>query len=134
MAEWAGPARDGGRLVIQTDESAHHSLQALVRADYGFFLERELAIRGELSYPPFSELIKVTAGVERGRSLIDSVAEIARRHGARVLGPIEAGVAGDRRVEILLKCPSADPIAREVRGILASSTGDARLRIDVDPR
>jgi primosomal protein N' (replication factor Y) len=134
MSEWAGPARDGGRLLIQTDESAHHSLQALARADYSFFLQRELAIREELAYPPFAELIKVTAAPEKGRSAIEEIRNVARGHGARVLGPIEAGVAGDRRLEILLKCPSVEAIARDLRGILSASTGDARLRIDVDPR
>ena len=48
MSTWAGPASEGGRLVVQTAEPGHHSIQAVVRGDYSFFLEREVEHRREL--------------------------------------------------------------------------------------
>lgn len=134
MAEWAGPASDGGRLVIQTDETGHHCLQAIARADYAFFLERELRIREELSYPPFGELIKVGAyGAERDR-LAGDVAGAARGAGARVLGPIEVGFGDDKRLELLLKCTDVDAVTPALRDIVTRVPAGSRLRIDVDPR
>jgi primosomal protein N' (replication factor Y) len=42
MAEWAGPAHEGGRLLIQTDEVGHHALQAIARNDHSFFRREAL--------------------------------------------------------------------------------------------
>jgi primosomal protein N' (replication factor Y) len=134
MAEWAGTATDGGRLVIQTDEAGHHCLQAIARADYSFFLERELSIREELGYPPFAELIKIGVLGEHRTRLAEEVATAARDAGARVLGPIEVGFGDDKRLELLLKCADAEAITPGLRDIVTRVPAGSRLRIDVDPR
>ncbi|CAN5697775.1 hypothetical protein BH20ACT23_BH20ACT23_06330 [soil metagenome] len=139
MAAWAGPASEGGRLVVQTAEPEHYSIQAVVRADYGFWLDRELEERRELTYPPFTELIKATGYGPRRQGLIERAAGVARATGARVLGPVEVrSVVGagelEEGVEILIKADEAEPVARELRGILASAPAGSRLRVDVDPR
>jgi len=133
MAEWAGPAADGGRLVVQTDEAGHHAIQAIARNDYWFFLDREVVLRQELGYPPFNELIKVqVSGVERG-SVAEAVAATARAAGARVLGPIDAGF-DEPRSELLLKCASAESVTPALRDLMFDVPAATRLRIDVDPR
>ncbi len=138
MAEWAGPAAGGGRLVIQTAEPSHYVVQAVARASYDFFLERELAQREELGYPPFSELIRVIANGPRRAGLIERAAGIARA-GGRVLGPIPVvsktgSGAEEEGLEILVKCPDAEPVSVALRDILASVPAGNRLRVDVDPR
>jgi primosomal protein N' (replication factor Y) len=136
MAEWAGPAAAGGRLVLQTDEPAHHAVQAVVRGDYDFFLERELEARRELGYPPFNELVKLSArGPEAGR-LMDEANALCRKAGARVLGPITARVQGsdEQELQTLVKCRDALAITPGLRVILASAPAGSRLRVDVDPR
>ena len=133
MAEWAGPASDGGRLLVHTDEVSHHVLQAIARNDYSFFLERELRLREELGYPPVTELIKIqVTGVARDE-LAKTVARAARDAGARVLGPIAAGI-DEPRLELLLKCPSADEVAAALHDLARSVPAGNRVRIDVDPR
>lgn len=143
MAEWVGPASTGGRLVVQTNEPGHHSIQAVARADYDFFLERELVLRRELAYPPFSELIKVASTGDHRREAIEEAADVARFHGARVLGPISAPFptggrdgSGDRieGLQLLLKCAVAQPVAAGLRDILPRVPRGTRLRVDVDPR
>jgi len=135
MAEWAGPSRDGGRLVIQTAEPTHHAVQSVVRADHGFFLSRELPHREELGYPPFRELIKVSATGATAPDLIERAAAVGRSHGARVLGPIEVGThRDDSRLEVLMKCIDATPVGADLRGILATVPAGGRLHVDVDPR
>lgn len=136
MAEWAGPAAAGGRLVIQTSEPGHHAVQAVVRADYRFFLDRELPLRQELGYPPFSELIKAVAVGPKADELIRAVAD-ACRDDARVLGPMAARIEGRRDPnarELLAKCRDALVVAERLRDILAAVPGGNRLTIDVDPR
>lgn len=138
MAEWAGPRSTGGRLVIQTAEPVHYAVQSVVRGDYAHFFENELEVRRELGYPPFQQLIRATAFGPRRAGLIERCAGAARSAGARVLGPVEVvpdvHEGADSAVEVLIKCDAAEPIADELRVILASVPAGNRLRVDVDPR
>lgn len=138
MAEWAGPRARGGRLVVQTEDPAHYVVQAIVRGDYRFFYDRELAHRQELGYPPFVELIRVTAFGPRRAGLVERCAGVARHAGARVLGPVDVvpGVheGEDDAAELLIKCAQAEPVCDALRVILADVPAGSRLRVDVDPR
>lgn len=134
MSEWAGPASAGGKLIIQTAEPGHHAVQAVVRGDYGYFLERELAARRELGYPPFSELIKVWASGPSGAALMERAIAAVISCGAVVLGPIPARRGGVDGTEILIKAADAGVVAAELRVILPDVPSGSRLRVDVDPR
>jgi primosomal protein N' (replication factor Y) len=136
MAEWAGPASAGGRLVLQTKEPAHHAIQAVARGDYYFFLRRELEARRELGYPPFNELVKLTARGPQAKELIDEANAVCRAAGARVLGPIpvRSPGGGDEELQTLVKCRDALAVTPGLRGILARAAAGSRLRVDVDPR
>lgn len=138
MAEWAGSASTGGRLLLQTAEPSHHAIQAVVRADYRFFLKRELEQRRELGYPPFAELVKVRASGTGRHELLHEVAERCRSVGGHVLGPIEVSFVSDAgrapAVEVLVKHGNAERIAACLRGILPKVPAGTRLRVDVDPR
>lgn len=133
MAEWAGPASTGGRLLVQTDEVGHHALQAIARNDYGFFLERELGSRRELGYPPFNELMKIQVSGATRQEVVERVSTAARAAGATVLGPIEAGLE-EKRSELLLKCSSTASITTALREVATDLPHGTRLRVDVDPR
>jgi primosomal protein N' (replication factor Y) len=135
MAEWAGPASSGGRLLIQTSEPAHHSIQAIARGDYRFFLERELPLREELGYPPFAELIRATTVGPAADDIMRRVEEVCRGE-AKLLGPMAGRVDGRRDPnarELLAKCRDAMVVAERLRDILASVPPGNRLTIDVDP-
>jgi primosomal protein N' len=96
MAAWAGPAARGGRLVVHCSDPAHHAVQAVVRADHRFFVERELSQRAELAYPPFSELVRATAAGPGAAELLARVASECRGAGATVLGPVPSPPGGRR--------------------------------------
>lgn len=131
MAAWAGP---GGTLVIQTREPNHHCVQSVVRADHGFFVEREAAVRQDLGYPPFVELMKLRAG---GPSAHEVLAEARSILGPadRVLGPIEVRLPDEPpSLEILIKTADAQGVASKLRGILPRVPKGTHLRVDVDPR
>jgi primosomal protein N' (replication factor Y) (superfamily II helicase) len=138
MAAWAGPASAGGRVVIQTSEPSHHSVQAVVRADYGYFLDRELAGRAELAYPPFGELVKLSASGPGARDLVEEAGRAIRPEGGRMLGPVVAHRSRAGRsegaLEALVKCPDAEAVAEALRSILGRVPAGSRLVVDVDPR
>jgi primosomal protein N' (replication factor Y) len=128
MAEWAGPARSGGRLVVQSAEPSHPVIQAVARADYRFWLDRELEERRELGYPPYSELVKVTSTSDGAIAIAESACSDI---GARVLGPIAVRMGRRQVRQILVKHSSALEVADALRDIAG---GRQRLQIDVDPR
>jgi len=138
MSEWAGPRSSGGRLVIQTAEASHHAVQAVVRGDYTFFLERELEQRRELAYPPFSELVKLRASGPDPDAMLRGIRDRLRARGVRALGPISvrstAGDAPGRAAEMLLKARDAATVSKELRVILPDVPAGSRLKVDVDPR
>jgi primosomal protein N' (replication factor Y) len=136
MAEWAGPAGHGGRLLLQTDEPAHHAVQAVVRGDYGYFLERELAARRELAYPPFADLVKLSARGPDAAVVMDEGVAVCRAAAARVLGPIAVRLPGgaEEELQTLVKCADAAAVTPGLRGILTRAPAGTRLRVDVDPR
>jgi primosomal protein N' len=133
MSEWAGPADGGGRLVVQTAEPGHHTLQALVRADYEYFLERELQHRRELAYPPFTELVKVTVRGPGAATEMDRITRAVRIRGARVLGPIRIPRGEEATLQVLIKARTADDLSSDLRSLLVEGSGGARVSIDVDP-
>jgi primosomal protein N' (replication factor Y) len=130
LAEWAGPAAEGGHLLIQSDEPTHHAIQAVVRADHRYFAERELEQRAELGYPPFAELIRITATGPEAQPLADGCIAACRHHGARTLGPITVPSG----LELLVKCDDAESVAESLRPLRAKVPAGNRLRVDVDPR
>lgn len=138
MAEWAGHAGAGGRLLLHTADPGHHSIQAVVRADHHFFAARELEARRELDYPPFSELVRIRAMGAEKEGWIGRAASSATEAGGRVMGPITRRVSNRGKVaearEILVKCPDAQTVAEHLRDILASTPSGVRLQVDVDPR
>ena len=134
MAEWAGDRAGGGKLFLQTSEPGHHSVQAVARGDYSFFLEKEAEQRRELGYPPFGELVRVRASGDGATEVAEKATAAARGAGGRVLGPIEVTGPARRELEMLVKCPDALVVARALRVILPGLTAGSRLRVDVDPR
>jgi primosomal protein N' (replication factor Y) len=56
----AGRATDGGLAVIQTFSPQNEVIRLACRQDYEKFYEGEIAIRRELSYPPFCDLVVLT--------------------------------------------------------------------------
>ncbi len=46
-------------LLIQTYQPEHHSLQAIEQLNYPSFYQKEMIIRNELDYPPFTKMIKI---------------------------------------------------------------------------
>lgn len=141
MAHWAGPASEEGRLIIQSSDPGHHAVQAVVRADHEYFARRELEARREAGYPPWQELIKITASGSQAEAIMRAAADIARglisAPRGSVLGPIPVhrstpeGPTVD--LEILVKCPDATAVAEGFRELLGA-TPPGRLKIDTDPR
>jgi primosomal protein N' (replication factor Y) len=56
----AGRASEEGVAVIQTFQPSNETIRLACRQDYDSFYEGEIALRRELSYPPFCDMVQLT--------------------------------------------------------------------------
>jgi primosomal protein N' (replication factor Y) len=144
----AGRGEEPGRVLIQTYAPHHYSIRAAERQDYARFMRREMELRRELGYPPFTRLAMVrlegtdSAAVERIANA--AAAAIGAADSAKllaVLGPAPAPIekiAQRYRWQIMIKAPGwsqlRDPLTAMRAHTLprAEATG-VSLSIDIDP-
>jgi primosomal protein N' (replication factor Y) len=130
-------------VLIQTRNPAHPAIALAVLHDLPAFVERELADRKELNYPPFSRiaLVRIDAQDERvAREASERLAAIAKKAapgGVEIVGPAAAPIARLRnrfRYRFMVRAPSRAPL-RQVLVAVARAPSDRRVRaiIDVDP-
>ena len=142
---FAQPAVEGGRAILQTLLPSHHAIQALVQRDEALFQSEELSQRTLLGYPPVMSLIILhvsgpqEATVERAAlagvaRLNDEAAKYAaslkkvgtdevpgRTNGMVILGPIPSPIPKLRlryRRQILVKSQSKATAIEAVRGTI----------------
>jgi primosomal protein N' (replication factor Y) len=146
LVQVAGRAGRGdvpGVVMIQTRNPNHPAVVAALSHDVAQFVERELADRRELGYPPYSRiaLVRVDALDERvARREADRLASLARRGATKeidIVGPAPAPLTRLRnryRFRFLVRSASRGPL-RVALAKVAQATLDRRVRavIDVDP-
>ncbi|WP_027878066.1 replication restart helicase PriA [Meiothermus cerbereus] len=126
-------------LVLQTFEPGHPAHQALQAADPQGFMDKELALRRALGYPPASRMVKLEVAHPKEPVARDAIYQLAQALKANaepgeLLGPAPAPVArlrGQYVFHLLLK--STAPRLQTLMQNLPPVRG-ARLRIDPDPQ
>ncbi|MBI9085562.1 MAG: primosomal protein N' [Desulfobacterales bacterium] len=153
LAQVAGRAGRGdapGRVILQTYNPSHFSIQSATDQDFPGFYQKEVAYRRELGYPPFSRLVLLRiSGKDAARTRDHAQAlgscclRLATGQGGHttVLGPIEAAlsrVAGRYRWQVLLKSDGTRPVHRFLREVMTAHSAlfthsAVRVAVDVDP-
>jgi primosomal protein N' (replication factor Y) len=151
LVQVAGRAGRGdvpGRVIVQTWNPEHPAIALAARHDVQAFLERELADRRELGYPPLSRsaLVRVDAVDEaQARDACFHLAraarstEAARLEKVLVQGPAPAPIARIRnrwRFRVMLRAVERTAL-RSVLGTVSQAVSalprTVRCAIDVDP-
>jgi len=142
VAGRTGRGPKGGRVIIQTYRPQHYAVLAAAQHDYESFARKELESRRDLSYPPFSQLIRlVVEGPEekrvsqRAHRIALTLRESAPQ--TQILGPAPAPISvvrGKHRWHIIVKSPSEET----TRSMLAAAepllpvSGKLQVTVDVD--
>lgn len=116
----AGRAKDGGVAVIQTYSPKNEVIRLACLQDYDAFYEGEIALRRELSYPPFCDMVTLTLTSENestlfseAKHLSDVILErLSGNYGYEklpfvVFGPFEADIYKlneKYRMKMVVKC------------------------------
>ena len=145
----AGRAKDGGVAVIQTYAPHNEVIRLACTQDYEKFYEGEIAVRRELSYPPFCDIATLLITSDREDKLKEAAEALSRSIKARlegayahlpfiVYGPFEADIykVNEKfRMKMVLKCRLNKESRAFFREIMRD-VGDNRsatLAIDFNP-
>lgn len=131
-----------GEVVIQTYNPDHYAVTCGIRQDYEGFFAKELTLRRELFYPPFSRLIKLLYQSEdeakaraEAEVLIEHFAQaFAGQDNQKILGPSPAMIAcfrGIYRFVVLIKTGDLPATQEFLRAEGLHLRTD--VAIDIDP-
>lgn len=149
----AGRGTQPGRVILQTYNPEHYSIEYAKSQDFRSFYEREIADRHTLNYPPFTRMIQLKiSGKDRvltrqhaetvGQACHDISATVdSSSKEIQILGPIEFSVpkiAGRFRWQILLKARSVKKLHALVHHLtldypVVMNYKAVRVVVDVDP-
>ena len=156
LAQVAGRAGRGdspGRVILQTYNPTHFTIEAARDQDYKRFYQREIRFRKALDYPPFTLLAQLKISGQdkaRTRKKTEEIGEACHAlqssnavfsNAITILGPIEAPLAkiSDRyRWQILIKGRTSGKLHRFLRRLFSVepmliNDRTVRVAIDVDP-
>ena len=145
----AGRASDNGVAVIQTYSPKNEIIRLACEQDYEKFYEGEIAIRRELSYPPFCDMVQLTLTADNERELYAASeklkASALEKMGGKykelpfvAFGPFEAQIYKlneKYRTRMIVKC-KLNAKSRELFSELLSEFStmrEAQLSIDLNP-
>jgi primosomal protein N' (replication factor Y) len=149
VAGRAGRAQAGGRVVIQSLMGFTPTLQSASQHDYEGFAARELPIRQNLGWPPFTRLARCVLShpsESQARADAQRLADAVRQHlidaniKGDVLGPQSAPLARLRnryRFDFLIRAANASVLLQAMEHLRHAGifkTNSRNLVIDVDPQ
>ena len=145
----AGRAADEGIAVIQTFSPMNEIIRLACKQDYDSFYKGEIAIRRELSYPPFCDMVQLTLTADGEQELFRASKELSDKIKKKisadygelpfvVFGPFEAQVYKlneKYRMRMVVKCKLTSrsrALFGELLREFATDRG-ATLSVDLNP-
>ena len=142
----AGRAGDGGKAVIQTYSPTNEIIRLACKQDYEEFYRGEIAIRQELCYPPFCDMVQLTVTGEDERetllsakalsdSIINKLSSEFSDIAATVFGPFEAQVYKlneKYRMRMVVKCRLSRKSRELFHSLLCEFSLNRKVTLAVD--
>ncbi|WP_170227075.1 replication restart helicase PriA [Luteibaculum oceani] len=148
VAGRAGRREKPGKVLIQTYNTEHWLLQAIVNGNQDLVYQKETQDRREFLYPPYCRIVNITASHIDKHTVEGAAKELAKQLrvflGARVLGPEYPPIARVRnkyRMEILVKLDGKVDLVK-AKALIQSKSEElklikafksVRVILDVDP-
>lgn len=136
----------GGKVVIQTYHPGHYAVLAAAKHDYQTFYEAEIENRRQLSYPPFSDLLRFLFSGSDEKVVFEAASWLTGLlkeavGGAELLGPAPASlyrIKDQFRVQTIIKGDRLTAITPQVRKALKAFQDlkppfAVRLTVDFNP-
>ncbi|WP_139904512.1 primosomal protein N' [Clostridium thermarum] len=148
VAGRAGRSNKQGEVIIQTYTPDHYSIQYSLGNDYTSFYNREIGIRNNMNYPPFTELININLSSSKVDLLITTIKNLGiainsyleDKNNISILGPCPCAISKIKdmhRWQIILKGHFDHLTAAKIKDIVYDSLKnvytEVRLNLDVNP-
>ncbi len=146
VAGRAGRGTEAGEVIVQTWCPDHYAIQLALKQDYRSLYDREIRLRRNFSFPPFTRLILLRAEGENEVRVKDLAWQLyrllsERAKGVTVLPPLEAPLYRIRnmyRWHIALRARGHKSLAQllddsDVDALLTRPGHKLRVAVDVDP-
>jgi len=143
VAGRAGRGKTPGKVILQTFNPDNYAVTTASKQDFETFAEKELELRHQVGFPPFSRLVLIELSSEKLQSLKNTAGTIAvylktfASRSTEIMGPVEAPiprVKGKHRIHILVKTDSTASIRSLIRHIIDNlPKGRENVDVDVDP-
>ena len=142
----AGRAGAGGKAVIQTYAPTNEIIRLACKQDYEQFYTGEIAIRRELCYPPFCDMVQLTLTGEEEQAVLLAAGELSDKIinklsgefsglAATVFGPFEAQVYKlneKYRMRMVVKCRLAKRSRALFHSLLCDFANNRKVTLAVD--
>ena len=143
VAGRAGRGDKGGEVVIQTYAPGHYAILTASKHDYKSFYAEEIKSRSELSFPPFTHMIKIQLRSRNEQRTIEAAQNIKEflsndLRDIEIIGPAPSPVSRVRgyfRWNVLLKAKNRSIMCERLRKALRGyrTPSGVLMAIDVDP-
>lgn len=146
VAGRTGRGSKKGKVIVQTYTPGHYSLKAAQNHDYESFSKKELKLRAQLNYPPFSKLVNIIVlgkDDELTRKAVLDLDRFLQKDNKKIdeiLGPSPAPIERIRnkyRWQIILKFNKYKERNSVLKGISKNffpyNNDKVNFNIDVDP-
>jgi len=139
----AGRGEKAGQVIIQTRMPEAEWFQRISESQAESTMNDELQLREMLRFPPFARWVRIVFSarkLERANQVaMQCASSCAALEGISISGPMPCPmerVAGQYRIEVLLRDPSRKLLPWKLKSILSAmpTSRDVRIRIDVDPQ
>ena len=140
----AGRGDYPGKVYIQTYNPGHYVFEYVKNNDYKGFFRKEMSLREELSYPPFSKMVRIVLKFrtrDMGEKIIKEVSEIINKTSSRgmdILGPSPAPIEKIRnlwRWHLIIKGKNSRNLRSKASEIvrMLNEIDNVKTYVDVDP-
>ncbi len=136
----------GGKVIVQTYHPKHYSILAAAAHDYQAFYTAEIENRRQLSYPPFSDLIRLLFSSNDEKAVFEAASWMTSLLGpvvgdAEIMGPAPASLYRIKdmyRVQTVIKGEGLTRISPGLKKIIRSyhdqkPAWPVRMTVDFNP-
>jgi primosomal protein N' (replication factor Y) len=151
IAQVAGRSGRGskkGLVIVQTYSPEHYSIEYARYHDYKGFYEKEIMLRKELCYPPFTSIANIIISGTKENEVIEYANEISilldaalkKYTGVEKLGPAAASISRIKnrfRWQIVIKSSSEEILKEILRGVsdtCGEGQSNASISLDLNPQ
>lgn len=144
----AGRGLKPGKVVIQTYSPENYSIQYAASHDYIGFYEKEISLRNDMKYPPFTDILCINMSSEKEDILIKNIQNVGiylnkmleNYDKISLLGPCPCAlgkIKNNFRWQIILKGKVSVELGRKIKNVIyeliREDYNNIRINIDINP-